>query len=87
LNLDERLEKLAARHEALARSLEILTHDVETLKGTVREQNPGVMSILQGLIDVVGATRTGSAAWRAGPPRRAVVVGDPTRLTHSGQPF
>jgi hypothetical protein len=53
LNIDERLEKLAARHEALAQSLEILTHDVETLKDTVREQNSGVMSILQGLIDVV----------------------------------
>jgi len=67
VNIDERLDRLTTRHEALTQTVEILTHDVSTLRDTmntmnaslatlrdtVREQNTGIMSILQGILDVV----------------------------------
>ena len=33
MNIDERLERLAERHEALTQSVEILTADIQTLQG------------------------------------------------------
>jgi len=35
MNIDERLEKLAERHEALAQSVELLTADIKQLAETV----------------------------------------------------
>jgi archaellum component FlaC len=34
MTIDERLERLADRHEALAQSLELLTHEVRELRAT-----------------------------------------------------
>ena len=36
MTIDERLEKLTERHEALSQSLELLTHDVATLHSSVQ---------------------------------------------------
>jgi prefoldin subunit 5 len=35
MTIDERLERLTERHEALTQSIEILTHDVRELHATV----------------------------------------------------
>jgi predicted nucleic acid-binding Zn-ribbon protein len=37
MTIDERLEKLAERHEALTQSLELLHHDVQAQRATVDE--------------------------------------------------
>ena len=37
MNIDERLEKLAQRHEALTQSIELLTHDVHDMQGFMGE--------------------------------------------------
>jgi hypothetical protein len=34
MNIDERLERLAERHEALAQSIELLTHDISELRAS-----------------------------------------------------
>lgn len=37
MTIDERLDKLAQRHEALTQSLELLTHDVRDMQGSMGE--------------------------------------------------
>lgn len=39
MNIDERIEKLTERHEALAQSLELLTKDVHDLQESVSNTN------------------------------------------------
>lgn len=36
MNIDIRLDRLTERHEALTQSVEILTHDIQELKGVLR---------------------------------------------------
>jgi len=38
-NVDERIQRLVERHEALAQSLELLTADVQSLAGTVQKHD------------------------------------------------
>jgi archaellum component FlaC len=38
MTIDQRLERLAERHEALTESVEILTRDIDTLRATLSEQ-------------------------------------------------
>jgi len=35
MTIDERLERLTERHEAVAQSIEVLTHDISELRATV----------------------------------------------------
>ena len=37
MNIDERLEKLAERHEALSQTVEILTRDVNSMQGFIKD--------------------------------------------------
>jgi archaellum component FlaC len=36
MNIDERLERLADRHEALSHTVELLTHDIDSLRDALR---------------------------------------------------
>jgi len=49
VNIDERLEKLTARHEALAQILEILTHGLADFKTTTAEAITGLRDSVSGL--------------------------------------
>lgn len=46
MNVDERLEKLVERHEALTQSVEMLTADVRELKTLVNEIAEGTARLL-----------------------------------------
>jgi len=37
MNIDERLEKLAERHEALSQTVEILTRDVNSMQSFIKD--------------------------------------------------
>jgi len=37
MNIDERLERLADRHEALSNTVELLTHDIDALRAEGKE--------------------------------------------------
>ncbi len=45
MNIDQRLEKLTERHEALTLSLELLTHDVEGLKSIVQQDAENIRAL------------------------------------------
>jgi prefoldin subunit 5 len=46
MNIDERLEKLVARHEALTQTVEMLTADVQELKNLVSDIAEGTARLL-----------------------------------------
>jgi hypothetical protein len=46
MNIDERLDRLAERHEALTQSVEMLTRDVHDLRGFVRDIAEGTARLL-----------------------------------------
>jgi hypothetical protein len=50
MNIDERLDRLTERHEALAESLQLLTADVQSLAQSVKEHD----RILRGHADLIG---------------------------------
>jgi hypothetical protein len=39
MNFDERLERIAERHEALAQSIELLTHDINEFRAATKERH------------------------------------------------
>lgn len=45
-NIDERLDRLTARHEALAESVELLTRDLHTMKSLVQDIAEGTARLL-----------------------------------------
>ncbi len=45
MTVDERIEKLVERHEALGQSVELLTHDVKLLEVLVREITGGIRDL------------------------------------------
>jgi hypothetical protein len=45
MNIDERLEKLTERHEALTLSLERLTRDVQDLKTTSQQDGENIRAL------------------------------------------
>jgi prefoldin subunit 5 len=46
MNIDERLEKLTERHEALTQSAELITHDIRTLGILVKEIAGGIRDLV-----------------------------------------
>jgi hypothetical protein len=42
MTIDERLEKLAGRHEALTQTVELITADLETLKVLARQDGENI---------------------------------------------
>jgi archaellum component FlaC len=38
VNIDERLERLTERHEALSNTVELLTHDIDALRDALRAE-------------------------------------------------
>jgi hypothetical protein len=50
MNIDERLDRLTERHEALAESLQLLTADVQSLAQSVKEHD----RVLRGHADLIG---------------------------------
>ncbi|MGB6385792.1 MAG: hypothetical protein WBD25_05255 [Terriglobales bacterium] len=50
MNIDERLDRLTERHEALAESLQLLTVDVQSLAQSVKEHD----RVLRGHADLIG---------------------------------
>jgi prefoldin subunit 5 len=46
MTIDERIEKLTERHEALAQSVEILTHDIDKLRIGQAETTSQVLALL-----------------------------------------
>jgi hypothetical protein len=51
MNIDERLDRLTERHEALAESLQLLTADVQSLAQSVKEHD----RVLRRHADLIGA--------------------------------
>jgi hypothetical protein len=47
MNIDERLEALAVRHEALTRSMELTHHDIQDLLKTTKEQTQQIQDLLK----------------------------------------
>lgn len=47
MNIDERLERLVERHEALSQSLELLTRDVRELESFTRDIAEGTARLLR----------------------------------------
>ena len=45
MDIDERLERLTARHEALTLSLELLTHDVHALQAAVQQDAENIRAL------------------------------------------
>ena len=45
MNIDERLEKLAERHEALAQTVEILTRDIQDLKSIAEQDGENIRAL------------------------------------------
>jgi len=45
VTIDERLEKLAERHEALTLNVELLTRDVETLRAVVEKDAENIRAL------------------------------------------
>jgi hypothetical protein len=50
MTIDERLDRLAERHEALAESLQLLTADVQSLAQSAKEHD----RVLRGQADLIG---------------------------------
>ena len=48
MNIDERLEKLAERHEALTMSVELLTRDVQSLRESLQTLGGIVTKLAEG---------------------------------------
>ncbi len=46
MNIDDRLEKLAQRHEALAQSVELLTRGLAEMRGYVKDIADGTARLL-----------------------------------------
>jgi len=46
MNIDERLEKLRERHEALTQTVELLTRDIDALRGFTQEIAEGTARLL-----------------------------------------
>jgi len=46
MNIDERLDRLTARHEALTQSLELLHHDVREQGKNIQEQGKNIAQLL-----------------------------------------
>jgi hypothetical protein len=45
MNIDERLEKLTERHEALTMNLELLTRDVQDLKVAAQQDGENIRAL------------------------------------------
>jgi hypothetical protein len=45
MNIDERLEKLTERHEALTMNLELLHRDVQDLKNVVQQDGENIRAL------------------------------------------
>jgi hypothetical protein len=54
VTIDERIEKLTERHEALAQSVEILNHSVENLAETLRLNSERMDSKILALLTLAG---------------------------------
>jgi hypothetical protein len=48
VNFDERLDRLAERHEALAESVQLLTRDVQSLAESVKIHERYISDIMEG---------------------------------------
>ncbi len=46
MTIEERIEKLTARHEALTQTVELLTHDLHEMKGLVNDIALGTARLL-----------------------------------------
>lgn len=46
MTIDERLEKLTARHEALTQTVELLAHNLDAMEGFVKEIAEGTTRLL-----------------------------------------
>ena len=44
-NIDQRLDRLVERHEALSQSIELLTHDVHELQETARQDHARMVQL------------------------------------------
>jgi hemerythrin superfamily protein len=51
MNIDERLEKLTERHEAMAQTVELLTKDVQQTSQDVKRLGKYVRSVMQIVLD------------------------------------
>jgi hemerythrin superfamily protein len=51
MNIDERLEKLTERHEAMAQTVELLTKDVQQTSNNVKRLGKYVRSVMQIVLD------------------------------------
>jgi len=45
MTIDERLEKLAERHEALTQTVEMLTHDIQNLKVVAQQDGENIRAL------------------------------------------
>jgi len=45
MNIDERLERLADRHEALSNTVELLTHDIDALRAEGKETGDKIRAL------------------------------------------
>ena len=75
MNVDERLDRLTERHEALAQSLEILTHDVREPRATVEVDAENIRALagavradaenIRALARIAEITSTALPTWKA----------------------
>jgi len=58
VTVDERIEKLAERHEALAQSVELLTIDLRKQESIVTQLARTIDVLAQSVFDLVGVVRS-----------------------------
>ena len=58
MNIDERLEKLVERHEALSQSVELLAIESRNIAMENRKIESAVIQIMQGIADLVSVVRS-----------------------------
>ncbi|MGA2736202.1 MAG: hypothetical protein ABSG65_02000 [Bryobacteraceae bacterium] len=68
MTIDERLERIAERHEILSNTVELLTHNIDTLRDALRAEGKGTGDRISG---PAIATEQNSSSWF----RRAAQIG------------
>jgi hypothetical protein len=58
MTVDERIEKLAERHEALAQTVELLTIDLRKTESIATELTKSMMVLRESVLDLVGVVRS-----------------------------
>jgi len=64
--IDQRLDRLVERHEALAQNIELLTHDIEQMRQEAqaadRRERKGRQAILAGIVEYLRILEDGDEA-------------------------